>query len=215
MSDATQVELVVDAESVCPVAAASTERSVAESVTWSDRGGDAVVEEFAVDGQLDSGVDGAEAVFETGTRTRYRFERDADPETCPCEAVESLGVPVSDVRGRDGSLHVTFYVHDVSRVRDLIDTLRERFGRVQLARLCRPGQSGGEDPVRVDRGRLTDRQYEVLQTAYEMGYFERPKGANASEIAAALDISVATLVEHLSRAQTKVLDSLLTERQPA
>ena len=61
----------------------------------------------------------------------------------------------------------------------------------------------------VNRGALTDRQLEVLETAHEMGYFERPKGANASHIAAALDISQSTLTEHLVTAQRKLLDDIL------
>ena len=61
----------------------------------------------------------------------------------------------------------------------------------------------------VDRGRLTDRQREVLQTAYDMGYFDHPKRANASEVAAALDISPSTFTEHLAVAQQKILEAIL------
>jgi predicted DNA binding protein len=211
MNDTTQVELAVDAREVCPVATASAEQGVAEPVSWSERPDGTVVEEFSVDGEAD--IDGAaaesELLFDTGTRTRYRFERTPDPATCPCERIESLGVPVTDVRARDGSLYVTFYVADVTRVREIVDEFRERYGSVRLTQLRRSGDTAGGDPVRIDRGRLTERQYEVLDTAFRMGYFERPKGANASEVAAELDISVATTVEHLSRAQTKVLESLL------
>jgi len=211
MSDTTQVELAVDAGEVCPVAAASAEEGVAESVSWSERSDGTVVEEFSVDGEVDADGGSAEPelLFDTGTRQRYRFEREADPGACPCERIESLGVPVTDVRARDGSLYVTFYVSDVSRVREVVERFRERYGAVRLTRLRRSGNTDGGDPVRIDRGRLTERQYEVLQTAFRMGYFERPKGANASEVAAELDVSVATAVEHLSRAQTKVLESLL------
>jgi molybdopterin biosynthesis enzyme len=65
------------------------------------------------------------------------------------------------------------------------------------------------ETVLVDRGRLTARQREVLETAVEMGYFEYPKGANAGEVAEALDISVSTYAEHVAAAQTKVFDDLL------
>ena len=61
----------------------------------------------------------------------------------------------------------------------------------------------------VNRGKLTDRQREVLQTAYKMGYFERPKRANATEIAAELDISQSTFTEHLVTAQRKILEDVL------
>ncbi|WP_455429089.1 helix-turn-helix domain-containing protein [Haloarcula regularis] len=61
----------------------------------------------------------------------------------------------------------------------------------------------------VDRGQLTDRQREVLETAVEMGYFEYPKGANAGEVAEALDITVSTFAEHLAAAETKLLGSIV------
>jgi predicted DNA binding protein len=57
--------------------------------------------------------------------------------------------------------------------------------------------------------RLTDRQREVLRTAHEMGYFEYPRGANAGEVATALDIEPSTFTEHLNAAQSKLLDELL------
>ena len=55
---------------------------------------------------------------------------------------------------------------------------------------------------------LTDPQREALRTAYEMGYFEYPRDANASEVAAALDIQRSTFTEHLNAAQSKLLDEL-------
>ncbi|MFW6000412.1 MAG: helix-turn-helix domain-containing protein, partial [Halorubrum sp.] len=58
---------------------------------------------------------------------------------------------------------------------------------------------------------LTDRQCEVLRTAYRMGYFERPRDANASEVADALDISPSTFAEHLATAQRKLLEEALAE----
>ena len=67
------------------------------------------------------------------------------------------------------------------------------------------------DVVFVDRGKLTDRQHEVLRTAYDMGYFERPRGANATEVAASLDINPSTFTEHLLSAQRKLLGDVLED----
>jgi len=68
-----------------------------------------------------------------------------------------------------------------------------------------------ETAVPVDLEKLTDRQREVLETAYEMGYYQYPRGANASEVADALDICPSTLAEHLAAAQTKLLDDVLAD----
>lgn len=42
-----------------------------------------------------------------------------------------------------------------------------------------------------------------------MGYFDHPKGANATEVADVLDITQATFAEHLSAAQRKLLSTIL------
>jgi predicted DNA binding protein len=44
-----------------------------------------------------------------------------------------------------------------------------------------------------------------------MGYFERPRDANASAVADALDISPSTFAEHLATAQRKLLEETLAE----
>ena len=46
-------------------------------------------------------------------------------------------------------------------------------------------------------------------TAYRMGYFERPRDANARAVAEALDISPSTFAEHLAAARRKLLEETL------
>jgi DNA-binding CsgD family transcriptional regulator len=60
---------------------------------------------------------------------------------------------------------------------------------------------------------LSRRQYDVLRTAFDAGYFEVPREATTEEVAAALDLSPATVREHLQRAQRNLLAELLRERQ--
>lgn len=57
------------------------------------------------------------------------------------------------------------------------------------------------------RDQLTDRQEQVLKTAYFANYFESPRGSNAEEVAEALDITGPTLLHHLRAAQRKLLGS--------
>lgn len=70
-----------------------------------------------------------------------------------------------------------------------------------------------ETVVRVDRGKLTDRQLEVLETAHELGYYQYPRGSNATEVAEVLDICPSTLAEHLAAAQTKLLADVLPDEE--
>jgi DNA-binding CsgD family transcriptional regulator len=56
---------------------------------------------------------------------------------------------------------------------------------------------------------LTDRQREVIETAWEMGYYEVPKQVSSEEIAAELDLDPSTVAEHLQRAERNLLGQLL------
>jgi len=203
-----QVAMSVAAPEGCPAGEISTETgNEVSDVAWNAAVGDGpVTEEFTAEANLDRAD--VTPVFETRTETRYRFERERDG-TCVCEAVERRDCPLQDVRAENGRLVLTFYAPDVEVVRSLVADLRERYGDIQLRHLCRSGDVDNENLVLVDRNRLTDRQHEVIETAYEMGYFEHPRRTNGSEIADALDISLSTFTEHLAIAQSKVLDALV------
>lgn len=52
---------------------------------------------------------------------------------------------------------------------------------------------------------LTDRQQEVVQRAFEMGYYEVPREVSTSDVAAALEVDPSTVAEHLQRAERNLL----------
>ncbi len=56
---------------------------------------------------------------------------------------------------------------------------------------------------------LTDRQQEVLDMAYELGYYDVPRGSSTSEVAAELGVDDSTVAEHLQRAENNLLGTLL------
>jgi hypothetical protein len=56
---------------------------------------------------------------------------------------------------------------------------------------------------------LTDRQREVIETAWEMGYYEVPRGVSSEEIADELDLDPSTVTEHLQRAERNLLGQVL------
>jgi predicted DNA binding protein len=92
-------------------------------------------------------------------------------------------------------------------LRAMIEAFRE-IGTVTLGRVT-PFEDGDV--------RLTDRQHEVIEHALAAGYFEWPRDVTSDELAAELDISRATLLEHLRKAESKLLtdalDSLSTETE--
>lgn len=60
---------------------------------------------------------------------------------------------------------------------------------------------GPEQPL----DELTDRQREVIQTAWEMGYYEVPRDVSTADVAAELDIDPSTVAEHIQRAERNLL----------
>ncbi|MFB6126776.1 MAG: helix-turn-helix domain-containing protein [Halolamina sp.] len=202
----------------CPVADVATGAATdVDDVSWTRETEDGrIVEEFhasaeptAENGDGDADLD---RVFTADGEAVYRLTRDPDAN-CPCEVVESLGCPVDDISvdGDTGTLHISLYLSDVAALRSVVDDLDSMAGGVELRYLVRDGEADEADEVLVDRGRLTDRQREVIETAYRMGYFEYPRESNAETVADELGVGVSTFAEHLAAAQSRLLTELFTE----
>ena len=206
MGRGIHVQLAVDGIDACPATALSREVTV-ESIAVGGRGAGGAVGEATVTGSVEDGTaEDVEAVFTDGSQSVYRFESDGD---CPCTRLPAHGCPIRDVRAEAGTLHLSFIAPSVETVRTIVADLRPCCETVQVRRLTRSTPDDERTLMVVDRSAFTDRQYEVLRTAHEMGYFARPKAATAAEVAAALDISSGTFSEHLAATQTKLLDQLL------
>ena len=192
----------------CPIARRSESAAGAidqTSTSVSLPGTRGSVTEFLVPGDDDD----EDAVFSYGTATVFRAAHEGEV-TCPCECLGQFGCPVHRYVADDGDLTLVFHAADFEQLQAVMGELGERFEDVDVQRLLQPPLEGPpEERVFVNRGKLTDRQREVLETAYRMGYFERPKRANATEIAAELDITQSTFTEHLVTAQRKILEDVL------
>lgn len=66
---------------------------------------------------------------------------------------------------------------------------------------------GSDDPL----GGLTDRQREVVETAFEAGYYEVPRQASTDDVAAELGVDNSTVAEHLQRAERNLLSHHLAD----
>jgi len=77
----------------------------------------------------------------------------------------------------------------------------EKFGTVTLGKL-EEFRDPGDSP-------LTPRQHDVVVTALAEGYYDWPRAVTNEELADLLDISRATLLEHLRKAERKLLRSAL------
>jgi len=192
----------------CPVAdlSAAADATVREVSTSVSTEGPPETE-FLVDADAVPEDYERDPVFAYADRHLYRVPHDGD---CPCVRLGDHGIPVYRYFADGGALEVVFHAGDFETLQTAVGDLRDRFPDVDIQRLVRaPTEGASRDTVFVDRGKLTDRQLEALRTAYEMGYFERPRGANATEVADALGVSPSTVTEHLLAAQSKLFRDVL------
>ena len=78
----------------------------------------------------------------------------------------------------------------------------DRIGTVTLGKVTQFNES---------KSTLTDRQLEVVTCALEEGYFEWPREISSEELAEQLGINRTTALEHLRKAQSKLLTSAIEE----
>ncbi|MFB6153410.1 MAG: helix-turn-helix domain-containing protein [Halodesulfurarchaeum sp.] len=213
MPTGIRAELSFDAVAACRIASITGRHDIeTQSISRSlapDSG--RVTEEFTVDAEVPIPDEDLEEVFSYGDQSVYRFQRERDGP-CPCHDVEQFGSPVVDVRTEGETLHLAVHVEDIDTLQEVVRHVRDRYPEVSVDRLVESKPEGEtEDLVLVDRGDLTRRQREVLETAHRLGYFDHPKGANAGEVADELGITTSTFTEHLAAAQSKLLSAILAE----
>lgn len=194
----------------CPVArfSAATGEAI-DGISTSVAPSGTPMTEFLVDGSEAVDDTTAEPVFSYGTANVYRLEHGSE-EGCPCSCVGGFGCPIHRYTADADELTIVFHADGFEQLQDVMERLRAQFPSADVERLLQPPLAGDPDDRQfVNRGKLTDRQLEVLQTAYDRGYFERPKGANATEIAEELGITQSTVTEHLAAAQRKLFADVL------
>ena len=81
----------------------------------------------------------------------------------------------------------------------------QELGSVQLKQL---------KPFGDPSSSLSNRQAEVLELAYNAGYYDWPRPTDAKTLAGELDISHATFLEHLRKAERKIMDEALGGSAP-
>jgi PAS domain S-box-containing protein len=122
------------------------------------------------------------------------------------------GAELASARATGGQCTAVARVPGDADVRTVVERVQADFPDAELRAKRTEGTDAAEHPTPGDLfDDLTDRQREVVETAYSAGYFEWPRDATAEEVADDLDISSPTLHNHLRKAQNALLGRLLAD----
>jgi len=220
----TEIELRVDTEE-CFFVRASAEASCRLSLEHLvHRSEGALLEFFAVDGVDPTRVVGMAS--EEPTITEARVVREVLDGglvqltvTGPCvtTTLADAGAVTRAVTASEGTGRIVANVPAHADVRTVVETFRSRHPESEL---LASRQGSGPIPLRSERelkgtlaAKLTERQLEVLRTAYLSGYFQWPRDSSAQECAQMLDISQPTFSQHMRTIQNRIAECLFESTQ--
>ncbi|OIB58941.1 helix-turn-helix domain-containing protein [Natrialba sp. SSL1] len=113
-------------------------------------------------------------------------------------------IPDEPIRVKDGYEYWTV-VHDGRRmdVDSQLDEIREeKNAEIEIWRMEKPDILRGSG-TQFDE--LSERQREIFQLARRKGYYTWPREVSVTELAQEIDLSQATVLEHLRKAEAKLL----------
>ena len=103
---------------------------------------------------------------------------------------------------RDGTYRFSFVGTD-AQLRDILRQAKKLKLQYRLVSL------GAADFVTSPLDRLTERQRAVLRAAHRLGYYKVPRRISSRGLGRVLGLRAPTVVEHLRKAEQRLLDSLL------
>ena len=127
----------------------------------------------------------------------------------PIVMLAGHGASITRAVADAGEGHVVAELAPDADVRSIVQSLQSTFPAMELVGkrdVERPAGTVHEFRTALD-DTLTDRQLVTLRAAYRAGYFDWPRASTAEEVAEGLDISSATLHQHLRKAQKKILEA--------
>jgi hypothetical protein len=122
------------------------------------------------------------------------------PDTVPPN--HELGVSTQEITLTDHGLE-TCLVGPQESLTQIVDGTTETGVSMELCALS--DYRGSRDVLES----LTDRQHEIVRTAYEMGHYEVPRSVTTAEVAKEFDLDRSSVSEHLQRAERNLLSAIL------
>jgi len=142
----------------------------------------------------------------------HLFRATLSGQTVPATLFECGSIP-REVTASAGQTRATVRIPNELDVRVFLDRVQESYPETDLlSRRDVERTAQARDSVRAAlEESLTDRQREVLITAYESGFFQSPRETTGEELAALLDLAQPTVTHHLREAQRRLFAALLDD----
>jgi len=148
----------------------------------------------------------ARLLSESDESSFFEFHVSGD---CPAVALAELGALPQVVRADNGTGRIVAEVPPQCDTIEVTGTFLEQIPEAEFAakrdtdELTTPfSRTGFRQEL---RSRLTERQHEVLEAAFEAGYYDWPRGCSGEAVAAELGITSPTFSEHIHAAERKLL----------
>ncbi|WP_436347901.1 PAS domain S-box protein [Natronorubrum sp. FCH18a] len=213
----TLVELTIDLEGgddVLSRIATKTGATVTYEGLGADSGSETVLF-FETDGVapadvravLDDLVSVTDARLVTESDDQCLFEASVTGDVVASRLVRHGASPRSITADGD-RMAVTVDVSTTTDVREFVEMLAERYTSVDLQSRQHVRRATHTRQVTSLFDDLTDRQLEVLRTAYLAGFFEWPRESTGEEIAEMLEVTQPTVNRHLRIGQQRLLAQL-------
>ncbi|SDJ30820.1 PAS domain S-box-containing protein [Halovenus aranensis] len=160
---------------------------------------------------LDREFVAVESLTHTRRENTHLFRATLSEKTVGTDILDCGGIPQS-VTATPETTRATVRLSTELTVREFLDRLGDQYAETELLARHPAGDTveGGNIRSALD-DRLTDRQREVLVSAYESGFFESPRETTGEELAALLDLSQPTVTHHLREAQRRLFSCLLDD----
>ncbi len=128
-----------------------------------------------------------------------------DPDNSIHDAILSRGfIPEEEIRIRNGYEYWTVIVTTArSNIQSRLDEIRDEMDAEISVQGMKSPETEPAGPPAGDQ--LSERQREIFEFARERGYYSWPRDVSATDLAEELDVSKATVLEHLRKAESKLL----------
>jgi predicted DNA binding protein len=197
-SSRRDLQLVVEVEypDSCPLSAA--EERICDLVVRRNE------ERCAIDFLIES------ATASRNREVRHLASAAGGPKVCICDRFEQHDCLPHYTDVQDGSIVVTTYPPSREAASSLLSDLERHCNEIRLLRLRESNGDVG-DYTTVDLSKLTPKQHEAMEAAYEAGFFERGSDTTLAELATELGISAAAFSQRLTRAKSELFAQMFDD----